>query len=271
VCAARPLTNLRVRAAWRFSRGCEHEPFAFIPDLYEQRRELKRRGDPAEYTYKLILNSCYGKLAQRPRSETDKPAYYEPAWAGNITATTRAKLLAAIALDPQAVIQTATDGLTSWRELDLPLSGSLGEWDLKHLAALLIVQSGVYFWRDTKGGKVQRSRGFHPASLTFARCERHLRLHPGRALVLANRRFVGYKTALHRNRLDLWRTWLDYDARLETTPEPRRVFAERKNGYSISAPIPKAVPSLLDEAVEPFAALSAWELEQPDGPEGDTL
>ncbi len=269
--AARALTNLHVRGGFHFERGCDHEPFAFLPAFYELRQELKRRGDHAEYTYKLILNSCYGKLAQHPRSETDEPRYYEPAWAGNITATTRAKLLAAIALDPSAIIQTATDGLTSLRELPLPLSSSLGEWDLKMLDVLLIVQSGVYFWKEKGGKTIQRSRGFHPTSLTFRHCEQHLRQHPGKTLSLANRRFVGYRTALHRNRLDLWRTWYEYDARLETSPEPRRELLERVNGYSVSVPVVRAVELLTDQVVDPFELLSAWELEQPDGPEGDTL
>jgi len=271
VAAAAPLTSVKVHRGLRFARGCEHEPFAFLPDLYELRRDLKRRGEPVEYTYKLILNSCYGKLAQRPRSETDQPAYFQPAWAGNITATTRAKLLAAIALDPKAIIQTATDGLTSRRKLRLPISESLGGWSLKEIDLLLVVQSGVYFWRDHSGAAMQRSRGFHPASLTFERCADHLTRNPGRPLELENRRFIGYKTALHRNDLSLWRTWATYTARLETRPEPRREALGRRNGYMLSVPIIAAQASTFDEVAEPFFIADAWETEQPDGPEGDTL
>jgi len=264
--AGRALARVKVQAAIRFVRGCDHEPFAFIPDLYHLRRKLQDEGDPAEYVFKLILNSCYGKLAQRPRSETDQPAYSQPAWAGIITATTRAKLLEAIALDPNAAIQTATDGLTTLRRLPLPISDSLGDWSEKEIDLLLIVQSGIYFWRDRRGDKLQRSRGFHPATLTFARAAAHLRLHPGKALILANRRFIGYRTALHRGKLDTWRTWDSYEARLGTSPEPRRETLRRVNGHIVSVPQLRATVGLVDQAVPEisFDTLQAWELEQPD-------
>ena len=38
----------------------------FIQHLYNRRRELKEQGNPLQEVYKLILNSCYGKMIQKP-------------------------------------------------------------------------------------------------------------------------------------------------------------------------------------------------------------
>ena len=38
----------------------------FIQRLYDRRRELKEQGNPLQEVYKLILNSCYGKMIQKP-------------------------------------------------------------------------------------------------------------------------------------------------------------------------------------------------------------
>lgn len=42
----------------------------FVQDLYNKRLELKKKGDPNELVYKLLLNSLYGKFAQKNMSET---------------------------------------------------------------------------------------------------------------------------------------------------------------------------------------------------------
>ena len=38
----------------------------FIKHLYDRRRQLKEEGNPLQEVYKLILNSCYGKMIQKP-------------------------------------------------------------------------------------------------------------------------------------------------------------------------------------------------------------
>jgi hypothetical protein len=270
--AGAKLANVRVLGGWQYHPACEHEPFAFIPDFYRKRRELKARGDPVEYVYKLVLNSCYGKLAQRKRGGKHLPPFHSPLWAGAITARTRAMLLDGIAQEPAAVIQLATDGMTCFERLDLPLSETLGDWSLKELEQLFIVQSGIYFWQDTTGKPLQRSRGFHPSTMTYDTCREHWRTDPERPLTLANRRFIGYRSAIARGRPELWRTWSDYDVKISMTPEPRRERLGRHNGYMLSAPPDHADNLLLDFALPaPWKVEGLWATEQPDGPEGDKL
>lgn len=271
VYAARHFTNIKIHSAYRFTPGCEDRPFDFIRDLYDLRRELKRQGDAAEYTYKLVINSCYGKLAQRPR-RGKIPRFYQPLYAGRVTALCRAQMLEAMGQDPDAILQTATDGLTSFKQLDLPLSNNLGDWGVKMLDKILIIQSGIYFWADEKGKMLQRSRGFHPKTMTYDSCLDAWQSHPEEAMVFTNRRFVGYRTALHRGQMDTWRSWQDYPVHISMQPEPRREALAYVNGYLVSVPPVRAEPYIYDSVFEPdFSDLRAWEGEQPDGPEGGYL
>lgn len=270
---AMPLTQLKILGGWRFEPGCDHQPFHWIPELYDLRAELKRREDPAEYTYKLILNSCYGKLAQRKRrNQRGTPAFRSIVWAGMVTSKTRALLLEAISLDPKAILQLATDGLTSRRRLRLKLSPGLGGWEEKSLRRLFIVQSGIYFWQNKQGDPLQRSRGFHPKRLTYERCVRAWRADPARALVFENTRFVGYRSALHRGALDDWRTWQTYPVHISMMPEPRRERWTRRNGHQLSVPPIYASPDILDLLSDSdFRTGELWDGEQPDGPPGGSI
>ena len=269
--AALPLARFKIHHACRYQPGCSDRPFAWVRELYDQRQELKRQGDPAEYVLKLILNSTYGKLAQRPRRGSDRmPLFHSPVWAGMVTAHTRAQILGAIAQDPGAVLQIATDGLTSRRELpNLPVSKELGEWGMTPLEMLFILQSGIYWWKDEKGKRVQKSRGFHPASMTYARCLSHWKRSPETPMRFETSRFLGYRVALQRDRLAEWRTWPTFGVSISLTPEPRRERAFRQDGYLVSAP-----PIRAEEWMYDVAGISAFENEwepgdQPDGPEGD--
>ena len=270
--AARAFAHVKVLHTVQFEQGCEHTPFAYLADLYQRRQTMKAAHDEAEYVLKLILNSTYGKLAQHIRRDPDRPPpFRSPVWAGMITARCRAQLLGAMALDPEAIIQTATDGLTSTRELALPVSEELGGWSVKQVHRLLLMSSGVYFWQDTEDKPFQRSRGFHPSTMTQETCYQAWK---GQALYIdfPNRRFVGYRSAMHRGKLDLWRTWEDYRTRLGLTLEPRRETISRSQGRVLSAPPVRAQTAFMD-VVDPALGWEDgdWEIEQPDGMEGDTL
>ena len=182
-------------------------------------------------------------------------------------------MLGAIAQNPEAIIQIATDGLTSFEELNLPISTALGDWDTQELERLLILQSGIYFWKDKGGKAMQKSRGFHPKDMTYRKCLNAWRRAPFEPMVFSDKRFLGYRTALHRGRLDLWRHWVDHNPRIGTSPEPRRERHQMKDGYMISVPVLRAKVALID-ALDPFdqqAIESDWELEQGDGPEGNLI
>lgn len=264
--AALPLTRVKVIKGWKYVSECEHRPFEWMSGLYALRQHLKAQGDPVQYVYKLIINSCYGKLAQRPRRSGRIPPFHHPVWAGRITAQCRAQIMGAITQAPKGIIQLATDGLTSFETLDLPISDALGAWSKTDIERLLVLQSGIYFWRDKVGKALQKSRGFHPRTMTYKKCLSAWKRDPTSPLVFDHRRFVGYKTALRRDRMDLWRTWAHHTVHIAMTPEPRRERTHYENGYLLSAPPVRSVDLPLDaDWSQAFVTERGWETEQPDG------
>lgn len=151
--AALPLLDhYDVLDGWVFERQCDHEPFGWLTDVYEQRKILKEAKDGREKILKLGPNAVYGKLAQT----VGNPRYAEPIWAGMITAFTRGLLLSAICQNPNAIVSTATDAVISTEPLNLDCRNMLGAWEMNELRPLLIVQPGVYFTYD---GEVVKRRG----------------------------------------------------------------------------------------------------------------
>jgi DNA polymerase type B, organellar and viral len=144
--AARKLhqATIRYNEIWQAKKCCHCQPFSWVEPLYDYRKSLGR--GMQGYPIKLGLNAMYGKLAQRKGGRT----YYNLIHAGLITAMTRAKLLEAVAHDPEAVVMLATDGVYSTRELPLPIGDTLGTWEQKeHPNGIFIVQPGLYWFPDS--------------------------------------------------------------------------------------------------------------------------
>jgi hypothetical protein len=128
-----------LRDLWIARCECDCRPFDWVRALYEERRRIgsKTRG----YPLKLGLNSLYGKMAQR----CDRGPYHDVVSAGLITAITRARLVEALAQDPESVVMLATDAVFSTRPLSLDIGEALGQWDEKVWPDLFIAQPGVYW------------------------------------------------------------------------------------------------------------------------------
>lgn len=150
-------------AGWLYEKQCECKPFAWVEKLYRQRKALGgMKGQPI----KLGMNSLYGKLAQR----IGEPQFANPIWAGLITAMTRATLNDAIReVGQRNVVMIATDAIyTVGRKIPghiAPAGDGLGEWSVKELPSIFVVQPGLY-WSE---GKI-KSRGI---SASVLKSERH--------------------------------------------------------------------------------------------------
>jgi hypothetical protein len=160
---------VKLCSAWEFVVRSDVKPFAFISDIFEERRQLAKT-DIVQIVLKLGMNSCYGKLAQAVAGgvNSDKPPSTACPWyAAAITAGTRAQLLRAALHDPNAIVMFATDGIISTRPLPLhiPATKTLGAWEGAEIPhGGLFVQSGVYALGEEKGFSV-KSRGFRPNDL----------------------------------------------------------------------------------------------------------
>jgi len=125
----------------------DFRPFAFVEEMYAQRKAWKAQGNPAEKALKLALNSLYGKMAQRAGWQESKPLprFHQLEWAGYVTSYTRAMLFKAMNLAGPHCIAVETDAIFSTKPLPLPVGKRLGQWDLTEHKFITYLQSGTYF------------------------------------------------------------------------------------------------------------------------------
>lgn len=144
-----PRYRVRVTDAWSYVTACTCRPFGFVQDLYDRRATMEAAEKGSGIAIKLVLNSLYGKLAQR----VGKAPHYNPVWAGLITATTRAQVYQVYQAHPRRVIMFATDAVFTLDPVpQLTLGTGLGQWEhhpTEHrFPDFTVFQPGVYFDGD---------------------------------------------------------------------------------------------------------------------------
>ena len=134
----------------------------------------------ASYIYKIVLNSLYGKFAQQiEKHKTCKTFYLDECmnfkdrfyetyidgrvsnfvYAGFITGYTRNKIMDIVSKHFSSIIGVFTDCVISTKKLDLPLTDKIGDWKLEKWNELIMIGTGVYFFRMGKDWFF-RMRGF---------------------------------------------------------------------------------------------------------------
>src|SRR5882672_1766867 len=153
---------------WEFESWESESPFAFVADMFEQRRLWKVAGISAQVALKLCMNSIYGKLAQRIGWDPIRrrlPPFHQLEWAGWITSLTRARLFDVMRRVPfDQLIAVETDGLYCTvppDELGLSASDDLGGWSISEYDEVMYVQSGLAWLHDNDGWHDKR-RGLDP-------------------------------------------------------------------------------------------------------------
>lgn len=182
-------------------------PFAWLNDYYRRRKILKNAGNPAQYTFKLIINSVYGQLAQR--AGWDRKAYAGPKshqleWAGFITSACRAAVYRVARECGESLISIDTDGVTSAKPFALHDGNGLGDWELDKYDDGLFWQSGIYMLKTGNEWKKARTRGIPKG--TYSAEEMLQCLESDTPLRLTKKVFVTYGLAANGNR-DLLNTW----------------------------------------------------------------
>lgn len=187
--------------------GYTTRPFAFVHDVYEQRRDMKRDGNGAQIALKLLLNSLYGKQAQRAGWERTggAPTWHQLEWAGWVTSYTRAMLFELMHSIPyDKLIAVETDGIYTTStpdELGITHSVELGGWEVSEYDELIYLQSGLYAKRNGPDWSL-KFRGLDSDSISVEQVQSHARLLLAHSewpsLVGTTTRFVGYRNALFR-------------------------------------------------------------------------
>lgn len=185
-------------------------PFAWIRDIYQQRREWKAAGNPAQLAAKLGINSLYGKLAQRVGGKQGQPTWHNLEWAGHITATCRAMLYEASWQQYQDIVAYETDGIYSLAPMEglgTNIGNELGQWEVKEYSGILYLQSGVYWLRDMQGRwQKPKTRGIPQQHMDFSKA--YAALVNNESLKVSQNQFMRFGISdMRRDGMRVWRTW----------------------------------------------------------------
>jgi len=208
--------DAKIIEGWMFIEDDKNDrPFSWIEEYYHKRQVLKSINDPAQLTFKLIINSIYGQLAQRVgwNKRTRKPpGYHQLEWAGYITSACRAEVYKAACAVGSELVSIDTDGI--YTTVPLPeyynasMGEGLGQWEQNKYKKGLFWQSGIYVLDNGNGferGK-SKSRGIPRGYLEFERLFSAMRA--GEAISLSRPSFYGYGLAIRGqfSRLNTWST-----------------------------------------------------------------
>jgi hypothetical protein len=170
--------------SWAFYPSELIFPFRKIEELYNKRKEAKKSGDKVfELVLKIIMNSLYGKFAEKHERVITKLKEFEnaqkieignnsfyaklvrrpgllfcPVYAAYITAQTRVQLLESCLNNINNVIMFATDSILTTRQF-IDQTDELGGWKLEMDGEAVVLMSGVYTIRNEHEKKT-RFRGF---------------------------------------------------------------------------------------------------------------
>lgn len=163
--------DIEVLGIWEFLEDDPNDrPFRFMEELYEKRAQWKREGNPVQLAAKLVLNSIYGKLAQRVGwNETtfQSPTWHQLEWAGFAVSKCRSMIWSAMSQNPTAMIAVETDGIYTTSPISVPVdNGLLGDWEGEKYTGIMYVQSGVYWIRSGDEWNKMRIRGFGAGDVT---------------------------------------------------------------------------------------------------------
>lgn len=163
--------NIEVHEGWQYVSSETASAFTFLHEMYLQRADWKRAGNPAQLAAKLGINSIYGKLAQLTGWDEENllpPKYHQQWYAGQTTSWCRARLWVAMSQCPDAIVACETDGIYSLEKLSVPLSQHLGDWEQEDYDEAIYVQSGVYFMRKGDEWSKAKLRGLSANNISVS-------------------------------------------------------------------------------------------------------
>lgn len=199
--------------AWVFDEDDETDrPFAWIAEYFRRRLMLKRQGNPAEFTFKLIINAVYGQLAQRAgwdRNKNEAPRSHQLEWAGYVTSHCRAAMYRLTQLvGEDNVISIDTDGITTTKPVPLPpeeVGSELGQFGVDEYEDGVFWQSGMYALKDDGVWVKARTRGIPKGDVGAEHMLAALK-EGNHVLRSSRNRFNGYGSIAYNSR-EKMNTW----------------------------------------------------------------
>jgi hypothetical protein len=227
-------------------------PFEWIEDIFNERLEMQKIGDATEIAHKKAIASLYGQIAQRAGWERrhGPPKFHQLEFAGAITAECRSLVYAAAKSAGKGLISIDTDGVLSTRpytKLPGGTGNKLGQWKAEEYTGILYIQSGVYWLRDGEGNWLPpKSRGIPQRKLKFDDIIGRVK-NGEDPITIQQHSFYGFGQAIHQNRLDDWRKWLDSPRKIRFGGAGKRIHSERfcgvcRRGYGLSDALHPLIP-----------------------------
>jgi len=135
----------RILEGYQFVPSSNIYPYReFIQNLYKKRLKLKQENNPLQLPLKVILNSIYGKTAQRVGNKIGN--LFSPVISATITGTTRAMLYEFVQKYgiENDVVSFATDSIITTKKLSVN-SSDLGGWAFENSGNdVYVLQNGIY-------------------------------------------------------------------------------------------------------------------------------
>jgi len=156
--AGDPKIKYKILESYQFipSKNCTYPFKEFIELEYYKRLELKNKKDPLQQAIKVVLNSIYGKTAQRTNRVIGN--LFNPAIAASITGHTRAQLYQFMKennLDND-VVAFATDSIACRKKIRNLDSTKIGQMKIDKFGDNTIFLSNGFYTLD---GKIWKKRG----------------------------------------------------------------------------------------------------------------
>ena len=203
----------------------------FILDQYRTRQQLKLQDSPLERTIQLILNSMYGKMAQKTnvgRRMQIMGNLFCPVIASHVTGYTRAQLLSlthTYGLE-QDLVAYATDSITSKKALPSVITNDLGGLKLAEQSNdMFSIQNG---FRRSNGKWKLRGLGFDKEKKIEIEHIDTVETEDGRiVLILERKKPQRLKSAIRRGLIEEVGKFKTFKREIDLNADTKRFWPER--------------------------------------------
>lgn len=146
-----PDIQYRILESWQFipKKNCNYPFKQFLKQQYSKRLKLKEQNNPLEKPIKIILNSIYGKMAQRVNNVIGN--LFNPVIASYITGHTRAQLYNFVKKNnlESHTVAFATDSVACQKKIAKLNSKRLGKMKLdKQADDVIFLSNGFYRFNE---------------------------------------------------------------------------------------------------------------------------
>lgn len=225
--------HVRVDATWSWIPDeCDCQPFAWVRDLYHQRKEMEAEHKGSGIALKLSLNTLYGKMAQR------RPVpgpWLNMVYASIITSKTRRRIYDAYRqCGRENIVMFATDAIFTLNGKAPTTGKGLGQFE--HANAypnLTIIQPGVYFSDEQAHFK---TRGVPKRIIMSHAKEMIMAAELGNSVTVEMKQFNGLRLSLVNRHYDEIGQWTTQQRNIDTRPETKRSNTTERNGIKWNYP-----------------------------------